>query len=198
EGEAIWQRFIELIPAGQRSMIVGFEVIAEEGGGGYVYPDDNDPTKWIMGISPGLGADQDFVLIHEFGHLLTLQAKEVPPSSGDGGSCPTYHTGEGCALSGSTMAEFVSRFWPQAQQDEVFAAQEASDWDAIEAFYEQHENDFVTDYANTNPAEDLAETFTVFVLNDRPTGDTIADQKVQLLWSDPAMVALRDQIRAVL
>ncbi|MCP5026590.1 MAG: hypothetical protein GY929_09930, partial [Actinomycetia bacterium] len=47
EGEAIWQRFIELIPAGQRSMIVGFEVIAEEGGGGYVYPDDNDPTKWI-------------------------------------------------------------------------------------------------------------------------------------------------------
>ena len=197
EGEAIWNRFIELIPADQRSMLVGFEVIAERGGGGYVYPDENDPTKWIMGISPGLGADEDFVLIHEFAHLLTLQAKEVPPSFDDGG-CPTYHTGEGCSLKGSTMAEFVARFWPESQRNEVFAAQEAGDWDAIDAFYAEHRDDFVTDYATTNPAEDLAETFTVFVLNDRPTGDTIADQKVQFLWDDADMVELRDRIRAAL
>jgi len=197
EGEAIWKRFAQLIPADQRAMLVGFEVSEERGGGGYVYPDDQDPTTWILGISPGLGDDEDFVLIHEFAHLLTLQAKEVPPSEAND-SCPTYHTGEGCALSGSTMAEFVSRFWPPAQRETVLAAQESGDWDAIDAFYEQHRDDFVTDYATTNPAEDLAETFTVFVLEGRPTGDTIADQKLQLLWSDPAMLALRDQIRAAL
>ena len=197
EAQKIWARFVELIPADQRSMLVGFELMAERGGGGYVYPDENDPTKWHMGISPGLGADEDFVLIHEFAHLLTLQAKEVPPSFNDG-SCPTYHTGEGCSLKGSTMAEFVARFWPKAQQDEVFAAQEAEDYDALDAFYEQHQDDFVTDYATTNPAEDLAETFTVFVLNDRPTGDTIADQKVQFLWDDADMVELRERIRAAL
>ena len=195
--EAIWSRFTKLIPADQRTMIVGFELMAEEGAGGYVYPDDNDPRKWHLGIAPGLNADEDFVLIHEFAHLLTLQAKEVPPSFDDG-SCPTYHTGEGCSLKGSTMADFVARFWPKAQQDEVFAAQEAEDWDAIDAFYAEHRDDFVTDYATTNPAEDLAETFTIFVLEDRPTGDTIADQKIQFLWADPDLVELREQIRAAM
>ncbi|MEM8706353.1 MAG: hypothetical protein AAGE98_07845, partial [Actinomycetota bacterium] len=116
KAEAIWNRFTKLIPADQRGMLVGFELMAEEGAGGYVYPDDDDPTKWHMGIAPGLNADEDFVLIHEFAHLLTLQAKEVPPSFDDG-SCPTYHTGEGCSLKGITMAEFVARFWPKAQQD---------------------------------------------------------------------------------
>jgi hypothetical protein len=57
---------------------------------------------------------------------------------------------------------------------------------------------FVTDYAATNPAEDLAETFTIFVTEDRPTGDTIADQKVQLLWADADLVELRAQIRSAL
>jgi hypothetical protein len=197
EGQAIWQRFVELIPEDQRSMLIGFEVIAERGGGGYVYPDESDPTKWHMGISPGLGADEDWVLIHEFAHLLTLQAKEVPPSLDDG-SCPTYHTGEGCSLKGSTMNEFVERFWPQSQIDEIFTAQENEDWEALERFYEEHQDDFVTDYATTNPAEDLAETFTVFVLNDRPTGDTIAEQKVEFLWSDADLVELRAKIRAAL
>ncbi|MEM9464542.1 MAG: hypothetical protein AAGA90_04185 [Actinomycetota bacterium] len=197
EGEAIWRRFVELIPAEQRQMLIGFEVIAERGGGGYVYPDDNDPTKWHMGISPGLGADEDWVLIHEFAHLLTLQAEEVPPSFDDG-SCPTYHTGEGCSLKSSTMNEFVERFWPRAQIDEIFSAQENEDWDALDRFYEEHRDDFVTDYATTNPAEDLAETFTVFVLNDRPTGDTIADQKIEFLWNDADMVELRERIRTAL
>ena len=195
EGEALWQRFVELIPADQRQMLVGFEVIAERGGGGYVYPDDADPTRWHLGISPGLGDDLDWVLIHEFAHLLTLQAEEVPPSIDDG-SCPTYHTGEGCSLKGSTMNEFVERFWPKAQIDEIFTAQENEDWDALDRFYEEHQDDFVTDYATTNPAEDLAETFTVFVLNDRPTGDTIADQKVEFLWNDPDLVELRERIRS--
>jgi hypothetical protein len=65
-----------------------------------------------------------------------------------------------------------------------------------DAFYEEHKDRFVTDYAASNPGEDLAETFTHFVIEDRPTGDSIADQKVQLLWADPDMVSLRDQIRA--
>ncbi|MEM9204141.1 MAG: putative zinc-binding metallopeptidase [Actinomycetota bacterium] len=197
EGETLWQRFVELIPADQREMLVGFEVMAERGAGGYVYPDENDPTKWHMGIAPGLGADEDWVLIHEFAHLLTLQAKEVPPSFDDG-SCPTYHTGEGCSLKSSTMNEFVERFWPQEQIDTIFAAQENEDYDALDRFYEENQDAFVTDYATTNPAEDLAETFTVFVLNDRPTGDTIADQKIEFLWNDADMVELRAKIRAAL
>lgn len=192
----IWERFVQLIPADQREMLTSFELNPAEASGAYVYPND-DPTTWSMGVSIGLGGDLDYVLIHEFAHLLTLQAKEVPPGADTNpDACPTYFTGEGCALSGTTMATFVERFWPASQLDEIARLQDAEDYEGLEAFYENNRDDFVTDYATNNPAEDLAETFTVFVLNDRPTGNTIADQKVNLLWDDPSMVALREQIRA--
>ena len=133
--------------------------------------------------------------VHEFGHLLTLHAEEVPPG-GDPDSCPTYHTGEGCALTGSTFAGFVERFWPPTMVDEIDRVQEDGNWDAIDTFYNENEDSFVTAYATTNPAEDLAETFGVFVIYDRPEGTSVADEKVEFLWGDPDLVALRTGIRA--
>ena len=195
DARAIWERFTTLIPDDQRRMVVGFELLSEDFGGAYVYPTEHDPTKWVLAVGRGLGDGIDAVLVHEFGHLLTLQATEVPPGD-DVDACSTYFTGEGCALSGSTFARFVERFWPQTMIDEVNRIQETADWDAADAFYEQHRDEFVTDYATTNPAEDLAETFTAFIMEDEPDGTTIADEKVLLLWGDPAMTALRDQIRA--
>lgn len=191
----IWNRFITLIPADQRQMVSGFELMPADYDGAHVYPSDEDPTKWVLGMGADLGEDLDYILIHEFGHLLTLQAKEVPPSP-DGESCATYYTGEGCALTGSTVASFVQKFWPQEMLDQIEELYENEDYDGLDAFYEQNKDRFVTDYAASNPGEDLAETFTHFVLEDRPTGNTIADQKVQLLWADPDLVELRDQIRA--
>ncbi len=55
---------------------------------------------------------------------------------------------------------------------------------------------FVSDYAGTNVAEDLAETFTRFVLYPRPTGSRVADAKVNFFWSDPTLVAVRATILA--
>jgi hypothetical protein len=191
----IWNRFTTLIPADQRQMVSGFELMPADYDGAHVYPTEEDPTKWVLGMGADLGEDLDYILIHEFAHLLTLQAKEVPPSA-DGESCTTYHTGEGCALKGSTFAEFVEKFWPQEMLDRIEELYEDEDYDGLDAFYEEHKDRFVTDYAASNPGEDLAETFTHFVIEDRPTGDSIADQKVQLLWADPDMVSLRDQIRA--
>ena len=63
-------------------------------------------------------------------------------------------------------------------------------------FYERNRDAFVTDYAASNPAEDLAEVFATFVTEPRPTGSTTADRKVELLWADPELVELREQIRA--
>lgn len=197
EAQSIWGRFVALIPADQRQMVSAFELDGGAAGGAYVYQDDSEPTKWVLGVSVELGDQLDFTLIHEFGHLLTLQAEAVPPDTGEAG-CLTYFTGEGCALRGSTMAEFVQAFWPQSQLDEINRLEEADDYEGLDAFYAEHDSDFVTDYATTNPGEDLAETFTIFVLEDRPLGDSIADQKVQMLWGDADLVALRDEIRSSL
>ncbi len=199
QARAIWARFIELIPADERQMVTSFELVPEEFSGAYVYPAD-DPTKWVLGVGLGLGDDLDFVLIHEFAHLLSLKASEVPPTSNEA-SCDTYFTGEGCALSGSVMAEFVERFWPQSQIDLIRNATEAGDWDALDDFYSDNSEDFVTDYATTNPAEDVADTFATFVTEDQPDNLgspdlTIAEQKVEFFWSIPEMVELRAEIRA--
>ena len=196
QANAVWTRFTELIPADERTMVSKFELMADEYGGAHVYADENDPTRWILGVNFGIeGEELDSILVHEFGHLLTLQAGEVPPSNEDT-SCPTYNPGEGCAMNASTIAEFVEAFWPQQMQDDLARINDTGDWDAIDQFYADNADQFVTDYAATNPVEDLAETFTAFVLEERPTGSNIADQKVEMLWGDPEMVALRDEIRA--
>ncbi len=196
QANTIWDRFTQIIPASERTMLNTFELMSADYGGAHVYADEADPTKWIMGVDNSMvGDDLDYVLIHEFGHLLTLKASEVPPSSDDG-SCPTINPGEGCALSQSTLAEFVAAFWPQSLQDELRSLHEADDWDGLDAYYADNADSFVTDYAMSNAVEDLAETFTEFVLKDRPAGNTIADQKVQMLWADQDMVSLRAEIRS--
>lgn len=196
QAREIWGRFVELIPADQRTMVVGFELMDEDYAGAHVYPSDDDPTTWILGVAPMADrAELDYVLIHEFAHLLTLNASQVPADPEGDDACEIFHTGEGCALSDSTIGEFVERFWPEDRLAEVERLMDSDDFDAFDEFYEQYKDEFVTDYAANHPAEDLAEVFTYFVLNDRPTGSTVADQKVQLLWDDPSMVALRDRIR---
>ncbi len=200
QAKALWDRYVQLIPADQREMIAAFELVPEEFGGAYVYPTDEDPTRWVLGLGLGLGNDLDFVIIHEYAHLLSLQASQVPPSF-DPEGCETYFTGEGCAIDGSLMDEFVDRFWSEEQQNTVRELFENEDWDGLDDFYSDNAEDFVTDYAITNPAEDFADTFATFVTQDKPDylgGDdlTFAEQKIDWLWSLAEMVELRDEIRA--
>ena len=44
--------------------------------------------------------------------------------------------------------------------------------------------------------EDIAEVFSVFVVSDNaPTGNTIADQKIQAMYGRSELVQLRNEIR---
>ena len=54
----------------------------------------------------------------------------------------------------------------------------------------------MSDYAATNVVEDIAESFMTFVLEDEPTGDTVAAQKLDFFWQLPEYVAIRERIRA--
>jgi hypothetical protein len=53
----------------------------------------------------------------------------------------------------------------------------------------------VTDYASTNPGEDIAETFTYFVLGKKPEYTTIANQKVLQLYEYPELIHLKNLIQ---
>ncbi len=195
---AIWGRFVELIPADLRDTVTGFELMDVEYDGAHVYPTDEDPTAWVLGVSERLGRDLDVTLLHEWGHLVTLAASEVPPNPNADG-CKTYFTGEGCALPDSTFARFVAEFWPPemvAEAEEIYdIADDEEYFDAVDDFLARYPDTFVTEYAATNPGEDLAETIAVFIVEDPPEGDTVADRKILFFWDDPWFLDARERIR---
>ena len=64
----------------------------------------------------------------------------------------------------------------------------------VHEFYAKYPDQFVSEYAATNPVEDIAESWTEFVMRPKPTGTSIADQKVQFFYEYPELVETRRQI----
>jgi hypothetical protein len=198
----MWAYFTQLIPLNARVEIVEFEVI--HGGGellGYVTPiDETDLSRWRMGLAidaigdlsqVDLKTEFAYTSIHEYGHVLTLNDKQVDAAKGQG-SCGTFHTGEGCSNSNSYINELYNIGWA----DIIDEFNAISNENQAEDFYNKYQDRFVTPYAASNPGEDVAEVFSVFVTADNPpTGNTIADQKVKAMYNHPELVALRDEIR---
>jgi hypothetical protein len=52
--------------------------------------------------------------------------------------------------------------------------------------------------AVTDPDEDIAETMMMFILNDKPNGRNMAEQKILFLYEFPELMELRDEMRSVL
>lgn len=158
----------------------------------FVYPSD-DPAYWVLAANLATSEDQATLvptLVHEYAHILTLGTEQVGPVSG---ACPTIELDEGCADEDSTIWAFQERFWSGYTDA---PGVDNGDWEVSDPFYAAHEDDFVSDYAAMNVVEDVAETFAVFVMEDRPTGDSVAAQKVEFFWGYPEYVAIRERIRA--
>ena len=80
--------------------------------------------------------------------------------------------------------------------DNRLDAIDTGDEDEIYYFYEDHTDNFVTPYAATDQAEDIAESFTNFVLRDKPTSNTtLKDQKVNFFYQFSELVNMRQQLR---
>ena len=164
-----------------------------------LYTDRND--IWRLAINfANYEADPDFataaeLMIHEFGHIISLNETQVLPFD-TVTECITFVTLEGCPREESYYQSNIDDFWTEELLELALDAESSSDQEAAVAeYYEAYEDYFVSEYAATNPGEDWAETFTVFVLKARPTGWSIAEQKVRSLYSYPELIDLRDQIR---
>ena len=148
--------------------------------------------KWHMNVNAAFAGDRkDLIhtMVHEYGHIVTLNVTQI---AGVGGSCPNYQIPEGCTKSESYINQFQRRFWAKFGQDIPLddAGQEE-----VQSFYEVYKSDFVTDYAASNPGEDIAESWAFFVLRAKPAGNTVSEQKVQFFYGYPHLTQLREQIR---
>jgi len=197
--QKMWDFTTELIPLEYRNKIAEFEVFHGDGGLlGYVLPlNDNDLSKWRFALAIDAAENLNtinlsdlftFVTIHEYGHVLTLNDEQINVG-GSENSCNNYFTGEGCSTSTSYINELFEIGWKDIINEH--------DQDNADATYNKYKDRFVSDYAATNPGEDIAEVFSFFVINNNPpVGNSIAEQKIKLLYQYPELTQLRDRIRA--
>ena len=71
----------------------------------------SNPEKWHMNVNAAFsGERKDLIhtLVHEFGHIVTLNTTQV---GGVSGACPNYSVPEGCTKSGSYLAAFYAKYW---------------------------------------------------------------------------------------
>lgn len=212
----IWDYFRALIPAAQRMMLSEY-VISTDGQGGLlaaVGQTEDDPNRWLLEVDIADSVNYyelTYTLIHEFGHLLTLGPDQVPPSIAvfnnpndnhvylkEVSNCITYFPGEGCSNPGSYIDDFYNQFWTDIYEEWNKINYEENDetyYNKLDDFYYKYQDRFVTNYAVTNPEEDIAESWAFFVLGQKPEGNSIAEQKRLFFYQYPELVDLRDTIR---
>ncbi|MFJ4158562.1 putative zinc-binding metallopeptidase [Microbacterium testaceum] len=150
---------------------------------------------WTFAANLAYAADDDYwmsTVVHEYAHVLSLG-----PDSADAfaETCDTLWSGQGCLFPDADLLTFSDRFWgdytdaPDAENDDV---------DIADAFYAAHEEDFVSAYAATNVAEDFAESFTAFVMEDAAGGDDLLSQKIAFFAEYPQYVLVRERLRTEL
>jgi hypothetical protein len=198
--QQLWAYFTRLIPADARTMISQFGIFSDgvDETMAWVEPiNENDLSAWIMVIDPADAAKPEeltFTLIHEYGHLLTLNQKQV---NADTIACSTYQPQEGCSYENAYLNAFYEEFWTGLLPEILDIENEQDEdryYDQLDSFYEKYQSQFVSDYAATNLEEDIAESWAHFVLNARPDGDTIAEQKILFFYDYPELVDLRARI----
>lgn len=213
----IWLYYANLIPAEQRQDLTQFIIFTDgpEEVMAAVEQDYNNPEKWVLAVDivdAENPQELTYTLIHEFGHLLTLNAEQVVPDEEifenpedeeiydeAMSACPQYFPSEGCSSPDSYINLFFQRFWVDvyAEWDEInYIENDDEYYDALDDFYWDNKDHFVTDYAATNPGEDIAESWTHFVLQPKPAGDTVSEQKVLFFYEFPELVELREKIVA--
>lgn len=218
----LWQRFNAMFPSQYRSLVKEFEIATDGPGNITAYSglSNKHYGAWVLGIDPAdvfpngqwNKSELDASLIHEFGHILFQRegqmrySKQAFASLGTGRyhsavnrareSCQTFFTFDACAEPTSYLYHYMYGFWqPMLNQ---WVANAGSPY-GKQAFMKRHNQGFVSSYAASHPVEDMVESFTAFVLRQRPTGNTsLADRKVNFFYQFQEMVNLRAHIRASL
>lgn len=196
--QELWSLTKDVVPQSHRNYMNEFMIYNGEvtGSAGYVFDTALDLSTWQMGLAINYAEDQNellFTIIHEFGHILTLNNTQLDSSTSQG-NCNNYFPGEGCARAQAFINKLYNLGWEDIWSEYQQAQGSAT---AMQNFYDRNSDRFVTNYAATNPGEDIAEVFATFVtLSIKPEGNTIAERKILLMYDEPELVQLRDYIRS--
>lgn len=198
----IWAYFTAIIPPQIRQQIDHLTIFTDGHRNklAWVKRTEDGGEFWTIGFDV---ADTDYppylteTLVHEVGHLVTLGVDQVALGDDMPPTCQTYLLYEGCSHEDAYINQFYQEFWPDLYEEwsQVEEAANGFEFQAMVAnFYRRHRSEFVSEYAATNPVEDIAESWTAFILEPKPEGISIAEEKVLFFYDFPELAAYREQI----
>ncbi|MFN8410878.1 MAG: hypothetical protein U0Z26_00680 [Anaerolineales bacterium] len=205
----IWTYASGLLPPDKLDWLTGFEIFSSSTYAGWVSPsgqDETDRSHWILGIDYAYAqnpVDLTYTLVHEYGHLITLNTDQIPASDyyygwqQNPGICPQFLAPDGCSTPNSYINLFYQSFWKDIFNqwlEEVYKPHTDTPdefYALVTNFYNKHPDEFVRDYAAKNINEDLAESFMHFVLEPKPTGNGVIKQKIKFFYQFPELVEIR-------
>lgn len=202
----LWNVFTALVPQVARKDLIriSFADDAQSDTYAYVAQHDEDHLSWEMVVNLAMVYEYDSLLldevkqtmIHEFAHILTLrhgQVQLLPSDISDAvydrayDACDGYFLQEWCLRDTSYLSAFIEQFW---NEDELVSAR---DYEKPDQYSEE---EYVSDYASTNPWEDIAESFTHFVLFKKASWTNERAQKINFFYTYPSLVKLRSRMRS--
>jgi hypothetical protein len=205
--EKIWSAVKTIIPPSLLGQIGRLEIFTTDAASGNASETDGYATlsesgeDFVLGLNlesatsafierdPEALKEYEATLIHEFGHVLSLNGSQMLGAGETGGG---LELDEGRLKTGAWLNRFYELFWKQSYPDHGPAT--TSDEEGT-ALFNTAPSSFVTEYAATGPLEDFAETFSVFVLEPKPSGASIRAKKLLFFYNQPELVVLREGIR---
>lgn len=189
--DLLWNKILIVIPENYTQQVERFVLFndpTEEEGIAYVERNSKNPEKWDLFLNKsalypdGIFDEKEFVrtVLHEFMHIITLSDSSLDERFYSKGTCPTVDLDEGCLKKNTMLLNFIDQFWDREDHD-------------VENVYQS--NIFVTDYASSNAVEDVAESFMFFILEKKPAGASIREQKVRFFYGFEEMIDLRKKVR---
>lgn len=199
--QLLWDYVVKLMPDSATDYVDKFEIGSDgkDGTMAFVYATDESGKKFVLNLdikdmTDANGKfskkDMDETIVHEFGHIITLNNTQMTDKSAG-----TYETQEGILNKDSYLNKFYDQFWKSKTEKYLLSNEGGMRQYDVEKLYSEHEAWFVSDYAATNVEEDIAESFRVFVLENKATGNSVKDQKVNFFYQFPELVKMRTEIR---
>ncbi len=170
--EKNWKVVTDIIP---KELFANFKYLKVGGDGewgtyAYVIPVDEQGKTWCLTVDPADIKNDGlfpYTVVHELCHYLTLNEKQVTYYGDNQEYYPQrmYSDWECVAREESYLQGYYQAFWKDIINDWTTNPENPY-------FYYRHQSEFVTGYAATECAEDLAESFSAYVLlksADTPT-----------------------------
>ena len=208
----VWNYVSALLPPEQLKWISEYDIFTDGPDNTLAWVNTRDifdRSHWQLGVDIVDAEDPvylTYTLIHEFGHLITLNTDQLPQTesystwSQNPATCAQFNIPEGCTNPDSYMYLFYQAFWAGIFEDwyktveQVTVHSDDEFRNLVEGFYNIYEDQFVREYAATNIREDMAESFMYFVIEPKPIHDSVTEQKIRFFYDFPELVFLRKQI----